>query len=272
MSPWVFLQIFARKTFDGSHPFAQEKAPMLPLKTTATPILLWLVTAMIGASQNAPIVHQPPNFQIKGEQLLLDGKEFRIRAISFEPFMPGETPGIHSPKKLDYVYGLAKTREANANAVYLLTGDPDNLQPAFFQRAKAEGLPIILGLWFSGEANDYNGHTGDFQDPAFKEYVRSLIRRLVDKYHGLGGADYSPQIIYVSLGNEFFEATVEQTNNRHRVITSYQGKYVSVPKGTQTDCFLAEMMDYYKTYEAERYQQSHYVSHHTWPVVSPRLL
>jgi hypothetical protein len=188
-----------------------------------------------------------------------------------EVFMPGEKPGV-LPKKLDYTYALAQTKELHANAVYLLTGDPDNLQPAFFQQARAQKLPIILGLWFSAEASDYAGHSGDFQNEAFKTYVKSRIRAFVDKYHNLDGTDYSNDILYATLGNEFLEPAIQDTYWRHRKTTSYKGKYVSVSDAHPVECFLAEMMDYYKTYEAERYGVIHYVSHHTWFPVSPKIL
>lgn len=214
------------------------------------------------------IIQQPENLKIINEKLYLNGSEYYIKSIGLEPFMPGEYPLVY-PVKSNYTYALSNIKELNANTVYLLTGDPANLQEAFFQRAKAEGIFIILGLWFSGEADDYQGHSGDFQNSYFKNHVKNLIRQFINKYHNINGTDYSSQILYVILGNEFSSATISSTAASHPNITNYNGKYVSVSGINPTECFMAEMMDYFKTYEAENYNEIHYISHHTWPVVSP---
>ncbi len=233
--------------------------------------LLFTIIFTGNAFQSAP-TQQPVNFKIIDDKFYLNDQVFRLKCIGLEPFMPGESPNIGSyPTKLDYSYAMAKIKEMNANAVYLITGDPANLQPAFFREAKEKGLHIVLGLWFSGEADDYQGHQGDFQDPGFKNHVKSLIRRLVDRYHKINGTDYSSQILYITLGNEFSEWTINNTNSLHPDITSYSGKYVSID-GNPTECFLAEMMDYIKIYEANTYGRIHYITYHTWPVVSPQLM
>jgi len=237
------------------------------------PLLLWLNPLMSGRAVefDEDVIQQPTVLRIAGTHFLINDQEFRVRSVGLEPFMPGEMPP-KPPTKLDYTNAVAQIKALHANTVYMLTGDPSNLQPAFFQRARAEGLYIILGLWFSGDADDFKGHTGDFQAPEFKEHVKSLIRNLVDRYHHMEDVDYSSQILYVSLGNEFQENAIRKTSTLHPNTHIYSGKYATISSADPTECFLAEMTDYYKSYEAEHYKEIHYVSHHTWPVVSPKLV
>ncbi len=239
------------------------------LKFSFWVLILGVPTGFLMASSSP--VQQPAEIRIDGNRFLLKGSNFRIQSVGLEPFMPGEMPP-QPPVKLDYHYALSKIKELNCNTVYFLTGSPENIPPAFFQQAKAQGIYVILGLWFSAEADDYHGHKNDFQSDEFKEHVKGLIRALTDKYHHLEGVDYSSQILYVTLGNEFLEHAVAETKWHHRDITSYTGHYAAVAHGHPVECFLAEMVDYFKTYEAEHYGQIHYVSHHTWPPVSPKPL
>lgn len=212
----------------------------------------------------------PLNLVISNERFYVGGSEFRLKCIGFEPFAPGESPESGDyPVAGDYAYALSKIRQANANAVYLLTGDPANLQPAFFSNARAQGLKIVLGLWFSAQADDYQGHSGDFQSPYFKAHVKKLITNFVNRYHSIGGVDYSQDILYVVLGNEMDPAIIAATDGAHPGVTSYSGQFVSIAGATPTECFFAEIADYFKKYESGNYGVIHAVTHHTWPVVSP---
>lgn len=229
------------------------------------------LSSVISNSTFRKSIQTPTNFRITNNKFTYDHIDYLVKSIALEPFMPGETP-LDDPVKLNYTNTLQKIKQLNANTVYLLTGAPSNLQTAFFQSARAEGINIILGLWFSADADDYAGHSGDFQNSYFKDHVKNLIRQFTDKYHNISGTDYSSQIIYATLGNELMSAAINNTTALHPFITSYKGRFVSISNANAVECFLAEMTDYYKTYEAESYGQTHFVTHHTWPEVSPWLM
>ncbi|MCK5267693.1 MAG: hypothetical protein KAR07_05985 [Spirochaetes bacterium] len=214
---------------------------------------------------------------IINNKIYVDGTNFRVKSIGFEPFMPGESPGDQDyPTKINYTYALQKIKELNCNTVYLLTGDPANLQTAFFEQAKAEGIFIILGLWFSGDAEYWPGGNStivNFQDVGFKTHVKTLITNFIIKFHNIGGVDYSSQILYVTLGNEFTTDALTRTVTDHPTLTSYNGTYVSAASGSHpAECFLAEMADYFKKFEMQNYGHTHYITHHTWPTVSPGIV
>jgi hypothetical protein len=224
------------------------------------------------SSGNCSMVKLPV---IEGNHFYLDGEEFRVKSIGLELFMPGENPGgINSiPDDIDHAWAMEKIKELNANTVYTNFGVAQALQEDFFVEAERQDLFIILGIWFSGEANDYNGHSGDFQNSYFKEHVKSLFRSFVDRIHTGFSKDYSERILYINIGNEFSENVVRSTNTSHSDIDYYEGTYYSSPSGAgATAAFLAEMADYLKTYEMDNYQTSHNIAHHTWPVVTPALL
>lgn len=215
-------------------------------------------------------VHQPSGFIISNDKFYLNSSEFRVKCIGLEAFMPGESPESGDyPASLDYAYALSKIKQANANTVYLMTGDPANLQASFFQEAKKQGIYIILGLWFNGEADNYSNTVGDFQSTNFKNHVTNLIWKFIDKVHNINGTNYSSQILYYVLGNEFLTWAVNATTAAHPGITSYNGTFLRVSNSTATECFLAEMMDYAKTCEARNYGETHYITYHNWIEVWP---
>lgn len=252
------------------------KNVFFPLLQAAIGVLsvLFLSACPVNTDENKPggsgtnditAVHQPSGFIISNDKFYLNSVETRLKCIGLEAFMPGESPEAASyPDDLDYAFALSKIKQANANAVYLMTGDPDNLQPALFQEAKKQGIYIVLGLWFSAEADDYIHHEYDFQGPYFKTHVTNLIRKIVDKVHNMNGTNYSSQVLYFVLGNEFLTGAVNATIAAHPAVTSYSGTCVSVTGVNAVECFIAEMMDAVKTYEAKKYGETHYVTYHHW--------
>lgn len=219
-----------------------------------------------------PVPSDQTELTINGSGLLLDGEPFVIKGVVFETFYPGEGPGTADsvPDDMPYYCMLSKAKEMGANTVYSAFGEVEQMQEAYFKAAAALDINIIVGIWFSGEADDYRGNSGDFQNPAFKDHVRNHIKATIDRLHTGFSEDYSGQVIYLNLGNEFSETAVNNTNNMYNDMTPYSGTHVSAPSGANpTESFLAEMADYAKGYEQNTYGVTHPVTHTTWPVVSP---
>jgi hypothetical protein len=141
------------------------------------------------------------------------------------------------------------------------------LMPAeFYKQARVHNLKIIQGVWFDqGPA--------DFQNAAFKTGVKVDIKNMIDNFHNRDGIDYSADILFINIGNEFEENSVSVTDAAHPEFSSYNGTYISAPAGSKaTECFLAEVCDYAVSYEVSTYGTRHYISHSTWSPVSPSMM
>jgi hypothetical protein len=215
------------------------------------------------------------DLSIDGNQLLLNGDAFFAKGLVFEIFYPGESPGSSDPVPDDMPFYCMfdKAAELNANLVYTSFGGAEQMRTDYFEAAAHHNIDLVMGIWFSPEADNYQGQRGDFQSPAFKSHVRGLIESMVDTLHQGLARDYSSQVLYFNIGNEMAEWAVNNTNTLHPDITSYTGTYISAPGGSNaTEAFLAEMADYLKVYEQTNYGSNKAVTHTTWPVVSPALV
>ncbi len=217
----------------------------------------------------------PGTLSIDGTEISVNGLPFYMNGVVFEPFFPGESPGSANgiPDDMPYYCILQAAKELGANVVYTSYGAQEHMQNDYFEAAAALSLKLGMGIWFSGEANDFNGNSGDFQNPEFKAHVRNVIETMVDQLHTGFGKDYNELVLYYNIGNELSASAVNNTNENHPNITSYQGEYISTPSASNaTEAFLAEMADYLKTYETDTYGSTRPVTHTTWPIVSPSLV
>ncbi|MDD5259987.1 MAG: T9SS type A sorting domain-containing protein [bacterium] len=207
---------------------------------------------------------KPSGLGKNSNYLTLNGQEWVIKSIYLIPWMPGENPALgDQPLNADYQAILSNIKNTGANAVTVLHA---LMPPEFYRQARAKGLKIIQGVWFTQDP-------ADFQDAVFKASVKNDIKNMIDNFHNRDGVDYSEDILMLNIGNEFNENSVQATNNAHQQINIYTGTYISAPAGSNaTECFLAEICDYAATYEVNTYGVRHYITHHTWPVVSPSML
>ncbi|GGA67619.1 hypothetical protein GCM10011369_06580 [Neiella marina] len=214
-------------------------------------------------------------FEVTATELRINQRPEPIKGAVFEMFAPGEGPGYadNVPDDMPYFCVLSKAKEMGVNLIYGTFGGPEQMRTEFFEAMAHLELPVAMGIWFSGEATNYQGVEGDFQHPVFKAHVRGLIETMIDTLHQGLGRDYNQQVLYFNLGNELSDWAVQNTNQLHPEITGYNGVYFSTPPNSNaTEAFLAEMADYTKQYETQTYGVSRPVTHTTWPVVSPTLV
>lgn len=223
--------------------------------------LMLIVTCILNCA--AETMH-PVGIGKNADYLTFDGNEWRIKSIYLLAWLPGENPAYgEQPLAADYNAIMDDILATGANTVSVLHA----LMPAeFYKQSRAHGLKIIQGVWFDqGPA--------DFQNAAFKTSVKTDIKNMIDNFHNRDAVDYSADILFLNIGNEFVENSVIATDAAHPEIASYSGIYISAPVGSKaTECFLAEICDYAVTYEINTYGVRHYVSHSTWSPVSPALM
>jgi hypothetical protein len=145
---------------------------------------------------------------------------------------------------------LAQIADMGANTVRLW-GAPSYVYEAI---ADLGTLYFIQTLWIDTEVDDLH-------DPGFKESTRAYVRSVVDRIHRAFPDGSAPLVAYL-VGNELSEGTLLATNSAHPELRRYEGEHVSTGPGLNaSEVFLAEMADYVKGYEADRYGVTHLVSY-----------
>ena len=194
-----------------------------------------------------------------GEHYLLkDGEPFLVKGVVYVPVYPGflpwqlaAAPEIPERLKQSIRQDLQNIKAMGTNTVRFWD------VPLFCYQAIKEmgGLVFIQTIWFDGSQKD-------FQAPLFKERCRQAIAKTIDRIYTVYSKNDPPPLLAFLIGNELSAKSIENTNQLHPEIHPYQGTYVSAPKGsTATECFLAEMADFLKTYEKTHYGRTHLVSY-----------
>jgi hypothetical protein len=137
-------------------------------------------------------------------------------------------------------------------------------------------ITLYQQIWVSEPPNN------DLYEPKFVEQTKAEIRYVVDAIHGAGDVppkrargngiydqDISPNVGAILLGRELEASTAIQTNIINGGKQRFNGKYVSIPNGTATEVWFAEMLDYLVSYETETYNWQHPVAIVNWPPLDP---
>lgn len=202
-----------------------------------------------------------------------------VRGINLGTARPGRFPGDFPDDDSTYAAWIALMAAANANAVRVYTVLP----PAFY-RAFARwnaGHPerplwLVHGVWTEPPPAD------DYDHPAWKAAFREALRRAVDIVHGHArvprrsghaygrfDTDVSSRTLAWIIGREWEPHTIQAYNRRASARTSYTGRFLTMPRGTPADAWMAEQCDYILTYEWERYGAARPIAYTNWPTLDP---
>lgn len=196
-------------------------------------------------------------FTTDANHILKDGQPFYIRGVVYVPGYPGYLPweietASSLPERLTKSIDrdVAEIAALGANTVRLW-GAPKYCYQAIKQVGE---LYFLQTVWIDPEVSDLH-------EPAFKETTRVYIRSVIDRIYSVY-TDHAPPLIAYLVGNELSESTVRSTNAAHPELRSYSGSYVTTDTTLNaSEVFLAEMADYVKTYEHDRYGVAHLVSY-----------
>jgi hypothetical protein len=190
-------------------------------------------------------------------QLLRNGQPFDVRGVVYVPGYPGHLPweteaAWSLPEKLanSIRRDLEQIDAMGANTVRFW-GAPRH---AYEVIADLGTLNFIQTIWVDTEV-------ADLHDPAFKELTRTYIRTVIDRIHEAFPDGSAPIVAYL-IGNEISEQTIRATNSAHPGLDRYEGLHVRTGPGLNaSEVFLAEMADYVKQYELDRYGVMQLVSY-----------
>lgn len=193
--------------------------------------------------------------------------------------LPGHYPTEFGASRDDYGRWLEQMSEAGFNVVRAYTILPPEFYVALAQHNfRNAGRPVYLlqGIW--AEAPD----SFDLFEPGYMRAVKAEIRDAVDAVAGrlvreprpghaagVWTADVSPFTIGYLFGREWEPEVVEVTDTMHRSVRRYSGAMFSVPEGSPTAVWLAEMLDYLCQYEVVTYATQRPVAFVSWLPIDP---
>lgn len=196
-------------------------------------------------------------FSTDDHHILKDGAPFPIRGVVYVPGYPGQVPwdlevaaALPLWLRVSIDRDIAQIAAMGANTVRFW-GAP---RYCYESLQRAGNLFFLQTLWIDPDV-------GDLHDPQFKEATRGYIRSVIDRIHSVYRNDSPPLIAYL-VGNELSESAIRATNAAHPELRGYAGRYVTTAQNLNaSEVFLAEMAEYVKQYEHDRYGVTHLVSY-----------
>ncbi|WP_273124006.1 hypothetical protein ACNRWW_17120 [Metabacillus sp. HB246100] len=203
-------------------------------------------------------------------------EEILIKGVNMGIAKPGTFPGETGITKEEYARWFEQISEMNANALRIYTIHPPAFYQALYEHNVTREDPLYLfhGVWIN---EDNFLKKMDVYDPEFIEDFQAEIKRIVDIIHGNAtiepreghasgtyNHDLSPYLLGWVLGIEWDPEAVYESNEKNKAKTSFEGEYFKVENGQAFETWMAEMMDFTATYEADRYQWQHPMSFTNW--------
>lgn len=196
-------------------------------------------------------------FTVDDHYILKNGSPFEIRGMVYVPGYPGYIPW-EIENNLTLPTQLTERIDADLKDIKAMGANTIRFwhAPKYCYEAvrNTGGLYILQTIWIEGDP-------ADFQDANFKESIKTRIRIIVDRIYS-AYPDNNPPIVGFNIGNELANNAINSTNIAHPEIDSFSGNYIVTDSGiSATEAFIAEMGDYLKTYEFNKYGRASLVSY-----------
>ena len=215
-------------------------------------------------------------FEVRGPN---GWKPFYVQGVNLGVALPGRFPAEFPTDSGLYAGWLDTLAAMHANTVRVYT----ILPPAFYRALRGwnrtnpdRALWLIHGVWT--ELPPANA----FDDGTWKAEFRREMRRVADVLHGAAAlaprpghaagrydADVAPWTLGYIIGREWEPYAVKAYDERMTGPRSFHGRYLSMPRGTAIDAWMAEQCDYLLAYEATTYNAIRPVAYTNWPTLDP---
>lgn len=217
----------------------------------------------------------------EGRLQIYDGTRFNpvfIKGMNLGVGLPGTQAGELAPTAEDYDRWFSMLGEMGINTVRLYTLH----YPRFYQRLqfynmrhRQRPLYVLHGIWLDEDdpSNNLRDMQSHFDDNIVESidcvHGRNFVFERLGRAHGEFDADISPWVIGWLVGREVFPDEVQTTNRLPTARSRYDGRYVSLPSGSETEVWWAERIDQIAAYEAEKYGVARPISVSSWPTLDP---
>jgi hypothetical protein len=233
------------------------------------------------AARRPPPARRESRFRVgRGRLEILQGawRGVFLKGINLGLGLPGHFPGEYAIAKGTYRKWFGMIARVGFNAVRTYAMHP----PCFYEALREfneAGSPLYLlqGVWLEPPER------GGFDDPGYLAYAKGQVESAVDAAcgnltlperpglpHGRYEADVSPWICAFLLGREWEPCAVRAYNEERRgAAASFEGEFLSMPKGRPFEAWVAGLCDHLLAVESERYGITHPVSALNWPTLDP---
>ena len=203
-------------------------------------------------------------------------EDFLIKGVNMGIAKPGTWPGETAITKQEYFRWFQQIGAMNANAIRVYTIHPPHFYEALaeYNRTSDEKIYLFHGVWLNEEIFlDTHDAFAEENTKDFKEEIKKTIDLIhgnanleeqVGHASGMYTADISPYVIGWILGVEWDPHVVLATNEAYKGMADFSGQYVYTKQAEPFEIWLAEMMEYTITYEAEQYSCQRPMSFTNW--------
>ncbi|MGA9228324.1 MAG: hypothetical protein WB217_18385, partial [Mesobacillus sp.] len=199
-----------------------------------------------------------------------------IKGVNIGMGKPGAFPGEAAITKEEYLRWFKLIGGMNANAIRIYTLHPPVFYEAFYEYNQMAEKPIYLfhGAWVNEE--NFVGSQDAFSTIVMDDFKREL-KQMVDIVHGNADIkptpghasgvyryDISPYVLGFIIGTEWDPGAVLNTNNVHKGMDQFSGRYFSTKDAEPFEVWLAGMMEFTAAYETKQYSWQHTLSFTNW--------
>ncbi|MHC0036867.1 hypothetical protein [Pseudoneobacillus sp. C159] len=211
-------------------------------------------------------------------QILKDGKweNIIIKGVNMGIAKPGYFPGEAAITKDEYLRWFRAIGDMNANTFRVYTLHPPAFYEALYEYNQTAKKPLYLfhGAWVTEEKLIH--HQNAFAKEVIDDFQLEL-RQMIDIIHGNitiperpghswgeYKTDVSRYVLGFIIGTEWDPNVVLETNNKNKKVGQWNGRYFVTESASPFEIWLAQMMDYTASYEAEHYGWQHTMSFTNW--------
>lgn len=199
--------------------------------------------------------------------------------------LPGSSPGELAPTKEDYLRWFPQIKETNVDVVRVYTILPPHFYEALeeFNATREDPLWLMQGVW--SPERDLLGEDDAGRDAYTPEITEEFRREITDAVrvvhgdadlparpgHASGsyGTDVSKYVLGWMVGTEWYPYAVQATNEAHRGMPPYSGRYFdATAEASPFESWLASMLDTLAK-EEMKYGWQHPASFTNWLTTDP---
>ncbi|HZW36905.1 MAG: tetratricopeptide repeat protein [Deltaproteobacteria bacterium] len=232
-------------------------------------------------ARRSPPARRESRFRVgRGCLEILQGSWRRafLKGINLGLGVPGHFPGEYAIGKGTYRKWFGMIARTGFNAVRTYAIHP----PGFYEALRDvndSGIPLYLlqGVWLEPPGRD------GFDAPGYLAYANTQVEIAVDAVcgnlslperpgypHGRYECDVSSTVCAFLVGREWEPCAVRAYNEARRGdAASFEGEFLSMPKGRPFEAWVARLCDHLLTVESERYGITHPISALNWPTLDP---
>ncbi|WP_307550772.1 hypothetical protein [Paenibacillus sp. V4I5] len=203
-------------------------------------------------------------------------QDMMIKGVNLGATKPGLFPGEMGIAKADYLRWFKQMGDMNVNSIRIYTLHPPAFYEALLEYNSKANQPIYLfhGIWVDEEdmvasKDVFIGNTAD----DFKKDMQNIVDVIHGQInlperagHAAGAykADVSPYVVGWILGVEWDPTVVDSTNNKHKGMENYNGRFFRTENAQPFEIWLADKMESIAVYESDRYQWQRPISFTNW--------